>query len=84
MYKRQVPDGKDFREVTLLQNEDRYFDTSCDCDETAFPVCVHKSTLFLQLYNQHGAQYFRTLQNWDDQKNKLLKLYGYSLSDDLE
>lgn len=80
----KVPDGKDFREVTLLQNEDRYFDTSCDCEETAFPVCVHKSTLFLQLYNQHGAQYFRTLQNWDDQKNKLLKLYGYSLSDDLE
>jgi non-specific serine/threonine protein kinase len=80
----KVPDGKTFREVTLLQNEDRYFDTSCSCDETAFPVCVHKSTLFLQLYNQHGAQYFRTLQNWDDQKNKLLKLYGYSLSDDLE
>lgn len=80
----KVPDGKDFREVTLLQNEDRYFDTSCNCDETGFPVCVHKSTLFLQLYNQHGAQYFRTLQNWDDQKNKLLRLYGYSLSDDLE
>jgi SNF2 family DNA or RNA helicase len=79
-----VPDGKSFREVTLLQNEDRYFDTSCNCDETAYPVCVHKSTLFLQLYNQHGAQYFRTLQNWDDQKNKLLRLYGYSLSDDLE
>jgi SNF2 family DNA or RNA helicase len=79
-----VPDGKGSREVTLLQNEDRYFDTSCNCDETGFPVCVHKSTLFLQLYNQHGAQYFRTLQNWDDQKNKLLRLYGYSLSDDLE
>lgn len=80
----KVPDGKSFREVTLLQNEDRYFDTSCSCDETAFPVCVHKSTLFLQLYNQHGAQYFRTLQNWDDQKNKLLRLYGYSVNDNLE
>lgn len=79
-----VPDGKKFREVTVLQNEDRYFDTSCDCEEALFPVCVHKSTLFLQLFNQHGAQYFRTLQNWDDQKNKLLRLYGYSLSDDLE
>lgn len=80
----KVPDGKIFREVTLLQNEDRYFDTSCNCAEKDFPVCVHKSTLFLQLFNQHGAQYFRTLQNWDDQKNKLLKLYGYSLNDNLE
>jgi SNF2 family DNA or RNA helicase len=80
----QVPDGATFREVTLLQNEDRYFDTSCDCDETAYPICIHKTTLFLQLFQQHGAQYFRTLQNWDDQKNKLLRLYGYSLSDNLE
>ena len=80
----KVPDGEDVREVTLLQNEDRYFDTSCSCSETTYPVCVHKSALFLQLYNQFGAQYFRTLQNWDDQKNKLLRLYGYSLSDNLE
>ncbi|MBL7712146.1 MAG: DEAD/DEAH box helicase [Chitinophagaceae bacterium] len=80
----RVPDAEDFREVTLLQNEDRYFDTSCSCAEHTYPVCIHKLTLFLQLYNQHGGQYFRGLQNWDEQKNKLLRLYGYSLKDDLE
>ena len=80
----KVPDGKGFREVSLLQNEDRYFDSSCECDETAYPVCIHKLSLFIELHNEHGTQYFRTLQNWDDQKNKLLRLYGYSLNDDLE
>lgn len=79
-----VPDGDTLREVTLLQNEDRYFDTSCSCTETNYPVCVHKLALFLQLLQDEGAQYFRSLQNWDDQKNKLLRLYGYSLSDNLE
>lgn len=78
-----VPDGDKMYQVTLVQNEDRYFDSSCSCAETEFPVCVHKAALFLQLYNEHGAMYFRTLQNWDDQKNKLLRQYGYSVNDDL-
>jgi non-specific serine/threonine protein kinase len=78
-----VPDGDTSYEVTIVQNEDRYFDTSCGCGDVEHPVCVHKMTVFLQLMHQHGPQYFRTLQNWDDQKNKLLRLYGYSLNDDL-
>ncbi|MGC4056697.1 MAG: SNF2-related protein [Chitinophagaceae bacterium] len=80
----QLEEDAEPREIVLLQNEDRYFDTSCSCSETAYPVCIHKLTLFVQLHNEHGSQYFRGLQNWDEQKNKLLRLYGYSLNDDLE
>lgn len=79
----RVPDEDKVYEVTIVQNEDRYFDTACGCAETTVPVCTHKTAVFLQLFNQHGAHYFRSLQNWDDQKNKLLRQYGYSLNDDL-
>lgn len=73
----------DEQEVVIVQNEDRYFDTSCGCDEHTYPVCIHKLAIFVQLNEEHGPNYFRGLQNWDEQKNKLLRLYGYSLNDDL-
>lgn len=69
--------------VKLAQNEERYFDTSCACDETAHPMCAHKMALFQHLLDQHGPNYFSTLRNWDKEKNKLLALYGYSLEDNL-
>lgn len=75
--------GEDFP-LTIRRNEDRSFDTRCICDETAHPLCKHKTALFLQLLNAYGPQYFDTLRNWDREKNKLLAQYGYSLSDDLE
>ena len=75
-------DGTVYR-VTLKQNADRYFDTSCACDERKFPLCVHKAALFVQTLKKYGAGYFQSMQNWDVQKNKLLEQYGYSLSDDL-
>jgi len=70
-------------QIKLKRNDDKSFDTSCTCDETRHPLCKHKTALFLQLLNHHGPQYFDTIRNWDSQKNKLLSLYGYSLSDDL-
>lgn len=70
--------------VTVHQNEERYFDTQCKCDEKKFPVCVHKAALLVFVLNKYGGHYFSTLRNWDTQKNKLLGLYGYSLDDDLE
>ena len=76
-------EGKKFK-VIIKQNEERYFDTSCVCDEKKFPLCVHKATLFMQLLKRFGPQYFQSMQNWDVQKNKLLEQYGYSLSDDLK
>ncbi|MBN9483633.1 MAG: helicase SNF2 [Bacteroidetes bacterium 43-93] len=79
----EVPDGEQTYKVVLKQNEDRYFDTSCGCDEKEFPLCIHKATLFIQILNAHGPQYFQTVRDWDEQKNKLLALYGYSLNDDL-
>jgi non-specific serine/threonine protein kinase len=39
--------------------------------------------LLLQLFQLKGADYFETIRNWDREKNKLLALYGYSLSDDI-
>ncbi len=78
-----VPDEGHTYHVTIKQNEERYFDTSCGCDETSHPLCVHKATVFLQVLRTHGAQHFSSMQNWDVQKNKLLEQYGYSLNDDL-
>ncbi len=78
-----VPDGENTYRVTLRQNEDRYFDTSCGCAEHTHPLCVHKAALFLQVLKSHGAAHFQSMQNWDVQKNKLLEQYGYSLKDDL-
>lgn len=69
--------------VKLKRNDDKSFDTSCNCTEKRHPLCKHKAALFLQLLNNHGPQYFDSIRNWDNQKNKLLSLYGYSLTDDL-
>jgi len=70
--------------VLIKQNEERYFDTSCECGEKHFPLCVHKAAVFLQVLKKHGPAYFQAMQNWDVQKNKLLEQYGYSLNDDLK
>lgn len=79
-----MPDEDKTYHVTIKQNEERYFDTSCGCDEKSHPLCMHKAALFLQVLRAHGAQHFQTVQNWDVQKNKLLEQYGYSLKDDLK
>jgi len=78
-----IQDGDQNFHVMIQQNEERFFDTSCGCNESKFPLCIHKVTVILQLLKKHGPQYFQTLQNWDVQKNKLLSQYGYSLDDDL-
>ena len=75
-------DGQEFP-VVLKQNEERFFDTSCPCEEVDHPLCVHKAALFMQVLFTHGTQYFASMRNWDSQKNLLLKQYGYSLNDDL-
>lgn len=75
-------EGQTF-DVRLKRNDDKSFDTYCNCDETRHPLCKHKTALFLQILNNNGALYFDTIRNWENQKNKLLSLYGYSLSDDL-
>jgi len=79
----EMPDGDATYKVVIRQNEERYFDTSCGCGEKAFPLCVHKAALFIQLLKSFGPQYFQSMRDWDIQKNKLLGLYGYSLNDDL-
>lgn len=69
--------------VVIRQNEERYFDTSCSCDEHKHPLCVHKVAVFLRLYEEKGSHYFSTIRDWEAQKSKLLSLYGYTLNDDL-
>ncbi|MBX2938514.1 MAG: SNF2 helicase associated domain-containing protein [Ferruginibacter sp.] len=69
--------------VVIQKNDERFFDTSCTCDETKHPLCIHKTVLFIQLLNAYGPHYFDTIRNYDKEKNKLLSLYGYSLGDDL-
>lgn len=70
--------------VLIQKNEERNFDTSCTCQsDTEHPLCVHKNILLLQLLHNYGPNYFDSIRNWDKEKNKLLALYGYSLTDDL-
>jgi SNF2 family DNA or RNA helicase len=69
--------------LVIQKNDERNFDTSCKCGESEHPLCEHKIMLFLQLLNAYGANYFDSIRNWDKEKNKLLQIYGYSLSDDL-
>ena len=70
--------------LVIQKNDERNFDTSCKCEEDMYPLCVHKTALFLQLFRQYGPYYFDTIRNWDKEKNKLLQIYGYSLDDDLK
>ncbi len=77
-------EGEMFK-VVIQKNEERNFDTSCTCQsDTEHPLCIHKSILLLQLLHNYGPNYFDSIRNWDKEKNKLLALYGYSLSDDLK
>ncbi|HEU4551654.1 MAG TPA: DEAD/DEAH box helicase, partial [Chitinophaga sp.] len=76
-------EGKEYP-LILQRNEERHFDTHCICDETEHPLCKHKTAFFLQLLNANGPFYFDTLRNWDKEKNKLLAMYGYSLTDNLD
>ena len=69
--------------VILQKNEERNFDTSCNCKDGEHPLCKHKTALFLHLLNNWGPHYFDSIRNWDKEKNKLLEGYGYSLDDDL-
>jgi SNF2 family DNA or RNA helicase len=71
-------------QLLIQKNDERNFDTSCTCTESQHPLCEHKVLLFLQLLNAYGPNYFDSIRNLDKEKNKLLQIYGYSLSDDLE
>lgn len=77
-------EGEQFK-VLIQKNEERNFDTSCTCQsDTDHPLCLHKAIVLLQLLHNYGPNYFDSIRNWDKEKNKLLALYGYSLSDDLK
>jgi len=69
--------------IILQKNEERNFDTSCNCNEGEHLLCKHKTALFLHLLNNWGPHYFDSIRNWDKEKNKLLEGYGYCLDDDL-
>jgi SNF2-related domain/Helicase conserved C-terminal domain len=69
--------------VVIRKNEERNFDTSCDFEDIAHPLCLPKVIVFLHLLQVHGSYYFDSIRNWDKEKNKLLEAYGYALSDDL-
>lgn len=70
--------------VVIRKNDERNFDTSCDYEDTEHPLCLPKVIVFLQLLKDNGSDFFDTIRNRDIEKNKLLQLYGYSLSDNLK
>ncbi|MGE5521643.1 MAG: SNF2-related protein [Candidatus Dadabacteria bacterium] len=76
-------DGETFS-VILRRNEERNFDTSSDYEDPDHLLGLPKVIVFLYLLQTKGQHYFETIRNWDKEKNKLLEVYGYSLSDDLK
>lgn len=82
--KATVPEDSKNYTVVIQKNDERNFDTSCNCSESNHPLCLHKTMLFLQLLNAYGPNYFDTIRNWDKEKDKLLQIYGYSLKDNLD
>jgi SNF2 family DNA or RNA helicase len=71
--------------VIIQKNEEKNFDTSCNCNsENKHPLCLHKTMTLIFLFQKYGNSYFETIRNWDKEKNKLLELYGYSLKDNLK
>ncbi|HSU49829.1 MAG TPA: SNF2-related protein, partial [Segetibacter sp.] len=83
--KAEVEKDNEKYKVLLQKNEERNFDTSCNCDsDNKHPLCVHKTIVFVQLLSRYGVNYFDTIRNWDKEKNKLLEAYGYSLADNLK
>jgi len=77
-----VVEGERFH-LVIRKNDERYFDTSCNCNDQGHILCKHKTALFLQLLNSYGANYFDSIRNYDRDKEKLLGAYGYTLDDDL-
>jgi non-specific serine/threonine protein kinase len=67
--------------VIIQKNEERNFDTSCGCAETDYPLCEHKTIVFLQLLHTYGPSYFDSIRDQEKEKAKLLGIYGYSLQD---
>ncbi len=80
----EVPIEGEIYRVRLHKNDDRIFDTSCNCIEEEHTLCKHKVIVFFHLVNNYGANYFESIRNFDRDKEKLLGLYGYSLQDDLK
>ncbi len=79
--KAEVIMGGEAWPVTIQKNDERNFDTSCNCAESAHAICEHKAVVFIQLLNSHGPMYFDSIRNMDKEKGKLLGIYGYSLTD---
>jgi non-specific serine/threonine protein kinase len=70
--------------VIIRRNEERNFDTSSNYVDTEYPLCLPKVIVFLHLLYTKGRDFFDTIRNWENEKNKLLQAYGYSLNDDLK
>ena len=61
--------------LLIQKNEERNFDTSCNCNsDQHHPLCEHKVIVLLQLLNSYGPNYFDSIRNWDIVKNKLLSI----------
>ena len=81
--KATVNDNDSNFQVVLSRNEERTFDTACNCVDADNALCSHKTSVFLQLLNSFGHAYFESIRDVDRDKAKLLAMYGYTLQDDL-
>ncbi|MEM6297680.1 MAG: SWIM zinc finger family protein [Bacteroidota bacterium] len=56
--------------------------SQCSCEEVSrFPFCIHKAGALLQLLEQDGEHPFTRAKDYYEQRNRLLKPYGYTIND---
>lgn len=71
--------------IEIKRSELKNYTTSCPCKtEKNYPLCIHKLILLLNLLDKKGEHFWDSIKNFDQEKNLLLKKYGYSLADNLD
>ncbi len=89
----QSPDGQRFdmrnlkaKTHTFLQKAKKRngYIVGCNCEHfDGKTPCFHVYGLILTLNERKGRYYFRDFEDYSEDKNKLLKVYGLSVSDEL-
>jgi SNF2 family DNA or RNA helicase len=75
--------GKENHAIRIKRQEKHSYHASCSCQQKLTnPLCKHLLAALLHLREIHGLQALELLKNWDEEKNRLLAEYGFSLEDE--
>lgn len=69
--------------VTVKKLEGHNVLMQCSCLDETKNVCIHKGAALYYIGIHYGLDGLNLLKDWDEEKEKLLGEYGYSLKEDL-